>query len=95
MQVDEIGGGDLCEMADFRGTSPVEMEGWVAQERVYGVLWGATCLQGGDWFVENVEEELDSPNESPSRLKPRGSSIPQIDRWWLLFFPKRPSLWVS
>ena len=44
MQVDEIGGGDLCEMADFRGTSRVEMEGWVAQERVYGVLWGATQL---------------------------------------------------
>ena len=42
MQVDEVGGGDLCEMADFRGTSRVEMEGWVAQERVYGVLWGAT-----------------------------------------------------
>ena len=28
-------------MADFGGTSRAEMEGWVAEERVYGELRGA------------------------------------------------------
>ena len=30
MQVDEVGGGDLREMADFRGAFAAEMEGWAA-----------------------------------------------------------------
>ena len=30
MQVDEVGGGDLPEMADFRGAFAAEMEGWAA-----------------------------------------------------------------
>ena len=29
------------ETADFRGASRAEMEGWVAEERVYGKLLGA------------------------------------------------------
>ena len=29
-------------MADFGGASRAEMEGWVAEERVYGELRGAT-----------------------------------------------------
>ena len=41
MQVDEVGGGDLREMADFRGAFVAEMEGWAAQEWVYGALRGA------------------------------------------------------
>ena len=41
MQVDEVGGGDLREMVDFRGAFAAEMEGWAAQERVYGALRGA------------------------------------------------------
>ena len=41
MQVDEVGGGDLREMADFRGAFAAEMEGWAAQEWVYGALRGA------------------------------------------------------
>ena len=41
MQVDEVGGGDLREMAGFRGAFAAEMEGWAAQERVYGALRGA------------------------------------------------------
>ena len=40
MQVDEVGGGDLREMADFRGAFAAEMEGWVAQEWVYAALRG-------------------------------------------------------
>ena len=43
MQVDEVGGGDLPEMADFRGAFAAEMEGWAAQERVYAALWGAAA----------------------------------------------------
>ena len=35
MQVDEVGGGDLREMADFRGAFAAEMEGWAAQEWVW------------------------------------------------------------
>ena len=41
MQVDEVGGGDMREMADFRGAFAAEIEGWAAQERVYGALRGA------------------------------------------------------
>ena len=41
MQVDEVGGGDLREMVDFRGAFAAKMEGWAAQERVYGALRGA------------------------------------------------------
>ena len=41
MQVDEVGGGDLREMADFRGAFAAEMEGWAAQEWVYAALRGA------------------------------------------------------
>jgi hypothetical protein len=41
MQVDEVGGGDLREMVDFRGAFAAEIEGWAARERVYGALRGA------------------------------------------------------
>ena len=41
MQVDEVGGGDLREMADFRGAFAAEMEDWTAEEWVYGGLRGA------------------------------------------------------
>ncbi len=37
--MDEVVVGDLPEMADFRA-SWAEMQGWVAQERVSGVLRG-------------------------------------------------------
>ena len=40
-QVGEVGGGDLRRMADFRGASRVEMQGWPAEEWVYGELQGA------------------------------------------------------
>ena len=46
VQVDEVGGGDLRRMVDFRGASRVEMQGWPAEERVYGELQGA-AQQGG------------------------------------------------
>ena len=42
LQVDEVGGFSRRETADFRGASRAEMEGWVAGERVYGELRGAT-----------------------------------------------------
>ena len=42
LQVDEVGGFSGRETADFRGPSRAEMEGWVAEERVYGGLRGAT-----------------------------------------------------
>ena len=42
MQVDEVGGGDPREMADFGGAFAAEIEGWVAEKRVYGELRGAT-----------------------------------------------------
>ena len=32
MQVDEVGGGDLREMADFRGAFAAEMEGWAVTQ---------------------------------------------------------------
>ena len=41
LQVDEVGGGDPREMADFGGAFAAEIEGWVAEKRVYDVLWGA------------------------------------------------------
>ena len=41
LQVDEVGGFSRRETADFRGASRAEMEGWVAEERVYGKLQGA------------------------------------------------------
>ena len=41
LQVDEVGGGDPREMADFGGAFAAEIEGWVAEERVYGELRGA------------------------------------------------------
>ena len=41
LQVDEVGGFPRREIADFRGASRAEMEGWVAEERVYGELRGA------------------------------------------------------
>ena len=40
LQVDEVGGFSGRETADFRGPSRAEMEGWVAEERVYGELRG-------------------------------------------------------
>ena len=40
LQVDEVGGGDPREMADFGGAFAAEIEGWVAEERVYGELRG-------------------------------------------------------
>ena len=44
LQVDEVGEFSGREIADFRGASRAEMEGWVAEERVYGELRGATQL---------------------------------------------------
>ena len=41
LQVDEVGSGDPREMADFGGAFAAEIEGWVAEKRVYDVLWGA------------------------------------------------------
>ena len=41
LQVDEVGGGDPREMADFGGAFAAEIEGWAAEERVYGELRGA------------------------------------------------------
>ena len=41
VQVDEVGGGDLRRVADFGGAFAAEIEGWVAEKRVYDVLWGA------------------------------------------------------
>ena len=41
LQVHEVGGGDPREMADFGGAFAAEIEGWVAEKRVYDVLWGA------------------------------------------------------
>jgi len=42
LQVDEVGGGDPREMADFGGAFAAEIEGWAAEEWVYGELRGAT-----------------------------------------------------
>ena len=41
LQVDEVGEFSGREIADFRGASRAEMEGWVAEKRVYDVLRGA------------------------------------------------------
>ncbi len=41
MQVYEVGGGDLRRVADFGGAFAAEIEGWVAEKRVYGKLRGA------------------------------------------------------
>ena len=41
LQVDEVGEFSGREIADFRGASRAEMEGWVAEKRVYGELRGA------------------------------------------------------
>ena len=41
VQVDEVGGGDPREIADFGGAFAAEIEGWVAEERAYGELQGA------------------------------------------------------
>ena len=41
MQVYEVGGGDLRRVADFGGGFAAEIEGWVAEKRVYDVLRGA------------------------------------------------------
>ena len=41
MQVYEVGGGDLRQVADFGGAFAAEIEGWVAEKRVYDVLRGA------------------------------------------------------
>ena len=46
LQVDEVGESLGREIADFRGASRAEMEGWVAEERVYGELRGAAQLEG-------------------------------------------------
>ena len=57
LQVDEVGGFSGREIADFRGASRAEMEGWVAEERVYGELRGATqpggtlCRGLAHWLV--------------------------------------------
>ena len=44
VQVDEVGGGDLRQVVDFSGAFAAEIEGWVAEKRVYDVLWGAAQL---------------------------------------------------
>ena len=41
VQVDEVGGGDLRQVADFGGAFAAEIEGWVAEKRTYDVLRGA------------------------------------------------------
>ena len=41
MQVDEVGGGGLRQVADFGGAFAAEIESWVAEKRTYDVLWGA------------------------------------------------------
>ena len=41
LQVDEVGGFSGSEIADSRGASWAETEGWVAEEQVYGKLLGA------------------------------------------------------
>ena len=41
VQVYEVGGGDLRRVADFGGAFAAEIEGWVAEKRVYDVLRGA------------------------------------------------------
>eukprot|EP01043_Picozoa_sp_COSAG02_P079807 COSAG02_NODE_18656_length_926_cov_89.295042_1_plen_63_part_00 len=46
LQVDEVGGGDPREMADFGGAFAAEIEGWAAEERVYRELWGAAQSVG-------------------------------------------------
>ena len=46
LQVDEVGGGDPREMADFGGAFKAEIEGWAAGERVYGELRGAAQSVG-------------------------------------------------
>ena len=46
LQVDEVGGGDPREMADFGGAFVAEIEGWAAEERVYGELRGAAQSVG-------------------------------------------------
>ena len=46
MQVDEVGGGDLRRVADFGGAFAAEIEGWAAEERVYGELRGAAQSVG-------------------------------------------------
>ena len=57
LQVDEVGGFSRRETADFRGASRAEMEGWVAEERVYGKLQGAAqpggtlCRGLAHWLV--------------------------------------------
>ena len=40
VQVYEVGGGDLRRVADFGGGFAAEIEGWVAEKRVYDVLRG-------------------------------------------------------
>ena len=49
LQVDEVGEFSRRETADFRGASGAEMEGWVAEKRVYSELRGAT-QPGGTLF---------------------------------------------
>ena len=46
VQVDEVGGGDLRRVADFGGAFAAEIEGWAAEERVYGELRGAAQSVG-------------------------------------------------
>ena len=46
LQVDEVGGGDPREMVDFGGAFAAEIEGWVAEKRVYDVLRGAAQSVG-------------------------------------------------
>jgi hypothetical protein len=46
LQVDEVGGGDPREMADFGGAFAAEIEGWAAEEWVYGGLRGAAQPAG-------------------------------------------------
>ena len=41
VQVYGVGGGDLRRMVDFGGAFVAEMQGWPAEERVYGELQGA------------------------------------------------------
>eukprot|EP01043_Picozoa_sp_COSAG02_P033254 COSAG02_NODE_2262_length_9317_cov_21.181927_2_plen_125_part_00 len=46
LQVHEVGGGDPREMVDFGGAFAAEIEGWAAEEWVYGGLRGAAQPAG-------------------------------------------------
>ena len=52
VQVDEVGGGDLRRVADFRGASGAEMQGWPAVEGLLSASVGSAEPAGslGPWL---------------------------------------------